>query len=222
MQIKTNDACACGKRIKMTRLLAGLSRKDMEETFFVSASTLQAWEIGKNPLNEKAAKKLIDIFRSKMLICSSEWLLYGIGNPPQIYNQPHYTQFNSNIDILVNWDDEISIQKEIGFFSKTNNDAIVMLVTDDGMEPFYFPGDYVGGKKRFSNHINSVIDMNCIVQLKDQSIYIRKIKKSKNAGLYNLFCNNPNTILHEPVLYEIDLIFAAPIIWHRKNDPKTI
>jgi transcriptional regulator with XRE-family HTH domain len=218
MQIKTNDPRACGKRIKTARLLAGLSRKEIEEKFFISASTLQAWEIGKNPLNEKNAKKLIDIFKSVALICSSEWLLFGIGTPPQTFSELQQAHKLQDKGEIITWDDEISIQKEIVFFSNVNKDVAIVIVTDDGMEPFYSPGDYVGGKKRFSGHINSTIGMNCIVQLKDQSIYIRKINKCQKIGLFNLFCNNPKTQVPEPVIFGVDLIFAAPIIWHRKNE----
>lgn len=222
MKIKTNDSHACGKRIKTARLLAGLSRKDMEEKFSISASTLQAWEIGKNPLNEKSANKLIEIFNSMMLICSSEWLLYGIGTPPRTLAE---LQKISNIDVsneTVNWSDEIAIQKEIDYFCTINKSSIVILINDDGMEPIYALGDYVGGKKHFSNQINSTVGMNCIVQLTDQSIYVRKVMKCLTNGLFNLFCNNPNSHVIDPVLSGVDLVFSAPIIWHRKNDPLII
>ena len=218
MLVKTNDPHACGKRIKTARLLAGLSRKEMEEKHSISASTLQAWEIGKNPLNEKNSKRLINIFKTMSIICSPEWLLFGIGAPPQSFNKLQAIQKTQDENEIIVWDDELSIQREIAFFSKVNKDPVIIIVTDDGMEPFYSYGEYVGGKKRFTENINSVIGMNCIVQLKDQSTFIRKINKSSKLGLFNLFCVNSQTQVPEPVIIGVDLIFAAPIIWHRRND----
>lgn len=219
MHVKTNNRFECGKRIKTARLLAGLSRKDMQEKFYISTSTLQAWEIGKNPLNEKNAKKLIGIFNSMKLLCSAEWLLYGIGTPPKTFSELQQIRTAQKKIEIVTWEDQISIQKEISFFSSVNSDAIVVVVNDNGMEPFYTLGDYVGGKKRFSKHIHSAVGMHCIVQLEDESIYIRQVKNCSRIGAYNLFCINPNSNVLEPVLFEVKIIFAAPIIWHRKNEP---
>lgn len=219
MQIKTNDSNACGKRIKTARMLAGLSRKQLEEKFYVSASTLQSWEIGRNPLNEKGAKRLVEIFSKNDLICSVEWLLYGVGTHPKTSDELKFiTSSKHGIIEPVNWNDEISIQKEIETFYIVNHDAVVLLVNDDGMEPAYAIGDYVGGKKRYREKISTALGMNCIVQFNEQISLVRRLKSGSRSGLYNLFCINPDATAQEPVICDVNLIFAAPIIWHRKND----
>jgi transcriptional regulator with XRE-family HTH domain len=218
MKVKTDDPIICGKRIKTARLLAGLSRKDMEDNYSICASTLQAWEIGKNPLNEKGARRLIDVFNKINLFCSVEWLLYGIGNPPKPFTAMQFNKSISDSHPLMNWDDELSIQKEIDIFYKVNNNAVVLLDHDDGMSPIYAIGDYVAGKKRYENQINTVVGKHCIVQLQDQSTFVRYLKNSTKDGLFNLFCTNANTAVQVPVMGDVSLVFAAPIIWHRKCD----
>lgn len=219
MKIKTDDPQICGKRIKTARLLAGLSRKEMEDKFFISASTLQSWEIGRNSLNEKGAKRLVDAFSSMNLICSAAWLMHGIGSPPKLSSELQlYKNDIQKTNDLIDWDDELSTQKEIDTFYKVNNNAIILLIHDDGMSPLYSLGDYVGGKKRYKDQISMAIGKHCIVQLHDQSTLVRHLKNSTKEGLFNLFCINSNTTVQEPVICDVSLVFAAPIIWHRKCD----
>jgi hypothetical protein len=87
------------------------------------------------------------------------------------------------------------------------------------MAPVYSLGDYVGGKKRYSNQINHVVDMNCIIQLQEHSTIVRRIKNGTAPDIFNLFCINPDADVQEPVMCDLNILFAAPIIWHRKKDP---
>jgi len=169
----------------------------------------------------KKAQKLTNIFKTLHVICSCEWLLFGIGQPPQLCQS--LTKLNNSqikAEEVTYWDDEIAAQQEINFFLKANRNAIVLLVNDKSMEPYFNVGDYVGGKKRFVENINSIVGMDCIVQLKNKIQLIRHVKNCNKPDVFNLYCKSWDASIINPALYEVELNFAAPIIWHRKKDEK--
>ena len=100
IEINNGDQKAhAGRRVKMTRTLAGLSRKDLEDKYGISMHTLQSWELGRNPLTDKAASKLVEIFHSTGVSCSMQWLLEGAGKSPALL-ESEFTPYPRLIKIL--------------------------------------------------------------------------------------------------------------------------
>ena len=64
---KKKTALERGKRIKLARHLANLTRKDMLELYGINPNTLNAWEKGTNCLTEESAQKLFEAFQAKGL-----------------------------------------------------------------------------------------------------------------------------------------------------------
>jgi len=219
---KTKDPISCGRRIKSARLLAGFSRRQFEDFSGISSSTIQSWEIGRNPLSEKMAKILMEYFGKAGLICSVEWLLHAVGSPPKTVEELNYLsqkQDDSNNSIeIINWSDEFSIQKDVENFYRSNKDAIVILINDDGMEPYYSRGDYVGGKKINLEYLDKLYGVNCIIQTDNEDIFVRQIRPAEQKQQVNIFCINPNTTVSDPVKMNVPPKFLAPVIWHRKPD----
>ena len=202
-----------GRRIKMARTLAGISRKDLEDKYGISMHTLQSWELGRNPLTEKAASRLVEIFYSAGISCSVQWLISGLGKSPTLLDSEfaHYPIVDNTIAPLLA--QENSIQKEINFFKNNNPNAIVIMVSDDTMEPVYSTGDFVGGiQYRDLNKINACIGHNCIIEIGDGTFF-RRLMKRKNE--YSLVCVNAQTETDEPVIFAKTILAATPIIWHR-------
>ncbi len=81
---------ARGKRLKFVRKLAGLSRKQLEKKYGISANTVQSWEVAKKGgLTERGAHRILAVIQKEGINCSIEWLLYGTGAPPRpVYS--HY------------------------------------------------------------------------------------------------------------------------------------
>lgn len=79
-----NDSAAMGQRIKRARMLAGLSRKDLEEKHGISPHTLQSWELGRNPINRTKAANLVEILHQYDVSCSIDWFLEGTGKGPSV------------------------------------------------------------------------------------------------------------------------------------------
>ncbi|MBA2649746.1 MAG: helix-turn-helix transcriptional regulator [Legionella sp.] len=204
---------SAGRRIKMARTLAGLSRKDLEEKYGISMHTLQSWELGRNPLTDKAASKLIEIFHNIGVSCSLQWLMEGSGKSPALVESEFTPYPLLDKDIAPLLDKEITIQKEIDFFRTNNPNASVIMVTDDSMEPRYAPGDFVGGTQYLiPQKINECIGHDCIVET-NEGTFFRRLMRRKNG--YTLVCLNPQTETEEPVIFTKHILAATPIIWHR-------
>jgi len=206
---KTNAA----RRIKMARTLAGISRKDLEEKYGISTHTLQSWELGRNPLTEKAASKLVKIFHNTGVSCSMQWLLEGSGKSPSLLDSEFTPYPAIDKDIAPLLAQETSIQKEIDFFRANNPNAIVIMVSDDTMEPRYSEGDFVGGTQYLTlQKINECVGHDCILEIGDGTFF-RRLMQRKNG--YALVCLNAQTEAEEPVIFAKTILAATPIIWHR-------
>lgn len=208
-----NDQTNIGRRIKMVRNLAGISRKDLENKHGISMHTLQSWELGRNPITEKVASKLVEIFHSNGVNCSTQWLLNGEGKSPSLLDS-HFTPYPTiEKDIAPLFTQENIIQKEIEFFKTNNHNAVVIMVTDDAMEPIYANGDFVGGIQYMDTpQINQCVGHDCIVET-SEGIFFRRLLQRKNG--FALACLNAQTELEEPVIFTKVILAATPVIWHR-------
>lgn len=207
-----------GQRLKALRLMAGLTREELASKYSVSASTLQSWEAAKaGGLTIKGANKMIDIFRQERIRCHLDWLLHGIGDPPQLSNQQfqvHEQEVN-----YTSTAEHDAILQELLTFRKLNGETLDIVVNDDGMSPHYKSGDVVAGKKRSGSSIQSLIGYDCIVITKQNESFLRKLKAGSKPDCYTLICINYDTDLTTPILYDQELIAVAPVIWHRRKDP---
>lgn len=211
---------ARGKRLKTARLMAGLTRQNLEKKYHISASTIQSWEAAKaGGLTDRGVNRVIPILRQEGIFCSADWLLYGVGNPPQPVNLQSKTfqtgKFNPSPQLP---EDKVIIQ-ELLAFRELNTNVVDFIVSDDGMEPHFSRGDYVGGKRRMGEDIENVVGMDCIVETVNQGIFLRRLKPGTSSGIYTLICTNPNTTVSTPTLYDQTLLSAAPVVWHRRHDP---
>ncbi|WP_133139687.1 helix-turn-helix domain-containing protein [Legionella genomosp. 1] len=202
-----------GRRIKTARSLAGISRKDLEQKFGISMHTLQSWELGRNPLNEKTASKLVEILHSAGVSCSMQWLLNGSGKSPSLVNSDFVPFPVLDKDIAPLLSQESSIQREIEFFKSNNPNAIAMMVSDDTMEPSYSKGDFVGGIKYLNAvDIEKCLGHDCIIEINEGTYFRRLVKR--NSG-FALVCLNAQTEVEEPVIFTKRILAVTPIIWHR-------
>ena len=108
---------------------------------------------------------------------------------------------------------ENTIQKEIEFFKTNNPNAVVIMVSDDAMEPVYSNGDFVGGiQYRDLKKIEACVGHDCIIEI-GEGTFFRRLMKRKNG--FSLVCVNAQTETDEPVIFAKNILAATPIIWHR-------
>lgn len=210
-----------GERLKYIREhLIKLSRAEIQEKHGLSQDTLAAWENGKINITEKSIERCIKIYNAENLIFSKEWLLTGEGLSPNFSFElnRYFKSFPSEWDSKF-IDDHILIAKEIEYFRSLTLNSVTALISTEDMLPLYSLGDYVGGRLKSKKELENCIGKDCIVRTKDQATYIRRIAKGKDKKHFNLVCINPHWKGNvEPVLFNVEIESAAPIIWHRRSD----
>lgn len=208
-------------RIKRVRNLANLTRKQMCENSTIKPQTLIGWEVARHGgLSKIGARKIIERIALEGVICSFEWLFDGEGQGPTLI--PDY---GSNKDALnctsLHDDKKLSederIIDELRLFRKHYTDSIELQITDDTMSPRFVIGDYVAGVKLYHEDIAKLVDNICIVQLESGAILTRLLKTGNKEGYYTLICLNYETNKAEPIIYNVKLICAARVIFHRKK-----
>lgn len=211
-----------GLRLKRLRNLANLSRRDIEDKYYIKINTLKGWEVGRHGgLTEKGAIKILNILEQEGVICTLDWILYDIGRGPTVAEK-FDTEPEEEITVPthIKESEEKQIIDELIFFRQNHANTIDLIIDDDSMEPCYKKGMYVAGIKRFEDKIGKVVGHNCIVQTTNGRLLLRNLRKGSKPGSYNLICLNTQSNINEPVIYNTELVSAAPVIWQRIKDPE--
>ena len=202
------------KRIKVARVLSGLTRKQFCKKYNVNEHTYQSWEQGKVKFSYANASKIADFFQQEDVRCTAHWLLTGLGIQPTSTNSHaiYIKDFQSNTSL----NEAENIEKENNYFKEINNNAITCVISDDALAPAYLQHDRVGGiileDQKYSLHFNTP----CIIQLPDNRILVRIFTPGNIPNRYNLWSINPKTLAEEPILYNSPVILVAPVVWWRR------
>lgn len=206
-----------GQRLKYIRSLLRVSRAYIQEKYGIPEVTLKSWENGTTNLTKSGAQRCAEFYRNEGMIVSEDWILEGVGiDPKSAVSVSHYFATPTSKDLPLE-DEEIVMMRDANLFKESHPNAVIMIVSNDDMRPFYKPGDYVGGKMRYGADVVDAVNKDCIVYLKNGERFFRRLIKNSAAG-YNLTCLNPNEETSEPVLFNIDVDGVAPVIWHRWKD----
>lgn len=204
------------QRIKAARSIAGYAeRKAFCHKFGFPLATLEAWERGKNLLTSKGARRLVDILRGVGIYCSEEWLLEGKGISPRPLKEFIEEEDLSPHNPYHSLDKNLKIAKEISTFITLNEGAHVTLIRDDAMLPFYEEGDYVGGIRKAGSFLSEAVNKRCIIELLNGNTIVRQLYQGKDKGSYNISAINLNSKKGPILEQNVEILSAAPIIWHR-------
>lgn len=208
----TPDARA--SRLRRLRNMANLNRQQMCDDEHLNINTYKGWEIARyGGLPQDGAERVVKRVSREGVICTVDWLLFGKGQGP--YVTPGYFSYSKEEK---NDEDVELIMREIMLFQQQFSNTTFSEIQDDGMEPRYKLGDIVAGIRRFENDINSLINSNCIIQTETGEVIIRRLKKGTEKNKYMLSCINSHTKIEKPIIYDVKLIYAAPIIRHYIKD----
>lgn len=211
---------ARAERLRQVRKMVGATLEEVPHSFGISKHTFYAWESGRNPIRSRVVPTLISAFRKAGVYCSEDWLTEGEGISPRFMNER--TDFISDEESSnsVAWESvhsELGVVAEIHTFQTVNKGTDVRLISDDAMAPLYNLGEYVGGVKRMGEEIAShALNYNCIVKTVEGDCCVRRVTRGAEPNRYTLVCLNPNAQVEDPLLYNVELEWAAPILWHRK------
>jgi len=201
---------ARGERLRRLRNMANLSREELCNIDTLNVTTYKGWEIGRfGGLSSSGAKEVIKRVAKERVVCSLNWLLNGQGCGPFV--------IADTSSICNNYDDISTIIQEITVFQNNFKDGIFLEILDDGMLPQYKIGDYVAGIKKNSDEISPLIGEVCIIQTANNEILVRQMLKGTLNDTYTLVCVNAKTTVISPVLFDVEISTAAPIIRHYKR-----
>ena len=130
-------------------------------------------------------------------------MLHGVGRSA--------TQITKDFDIHEG--EENHIAKELLLFSELQH-SLTTVVKDDGMIPFLYPGNYVGGI--IVQDIENAIGKECIITADNDEVFVRILKKGKEPARYDLICLNEQAVLVKKEIKNTAIKFAAPIVWIRR------
>lgn len=213
-----NEAHDRADRLRRIRNLTNLSRKELCEKAGININTYIGYEVGRyGGLTKKGANKIINYAATQGVYSSMEWVMHGIGQAPRVVTDIQQDCSRTNdIYYLGGKNEEQKISEEINLFGNHYSNTTNYQIIDDGMFPTYNISDYVSGVIQLGDEINFLIGFDCIVKTESGEILVRNLRQGTKKNHYTLICNNPKTNINLPVMYNIKLLFAARIIWHRR------
>ncbi len=209
---KTELDIARAKRVLSLRKMTGLSRREFAKRYGVAPGTLQHWEdVHGNGLTEKGARRLINALQSSGIYCSIEWLMQGTGRGPSTDSELHaipaaYSAATENNNIIA----------ELNLFYQHYKEAIDCTIIDDGMSPQFKINDRVAGNRHYGAAIAHCLYQECIVMTIEGDLLVRELRRSELPNHYTLACVNSRTSVAKPIIYDVELVSAAPVIWIRR------
>lgn len=204
-----------GKRLKSLREFSGITSLEMADIAGVSKSSISYWEnAARGGLTRKGAEKIIAGMLKYGIQCELSWLWFGEGpEPTLIQNNLQAIKEKSLIDCNQKLSNSgpispvfMTIEKEIEFFLRINQNAVVAKLEDNLMHPQFSPSDIVGGIWQNSSFIFD--EKVCIIRCED-ILRVRIIKKIKE----NIEIMHINQQTEEYLnVNKIDFSEIAPVI----------
>jgi len=213
------------KRLKVVRQMTGLTRQAFASKYGISFSNFQNWEGPRyGGLTEQGAEKVLAGCHTEGVEATLEWLMHGVEPGPHItekfYRKNNLAEPKSKVVPQSNDAELELITNELLLFKQNHQQQVLdMMVNDDGMYPQYKIGDYIAGKIFNGKNISKLLNLDCIIRLTDDTLIFRNLRRGNSETRFNLVCSNINTSVKKPILYDITLICAAPVIWIRKKSP---
>lgn len=204
------------KRLKCLREISGLTRDMIKARYNISRGTLQNWESARfGGLTAKGAAQVIKAMQAEGIQVTHDWLFHGIGDYPSMLNKNSQSSQKQHLKPQ-------SIQ-ELVHFHQNNTDVIDMIASDQCMWPHIHKEDLVAGVRTYQDDILKLINKIAIVQTHEHGTLIRKIAPGNIAGTYHLMVTNLEACRDiSPILYNVNIISAAEVIWIRTGHRKPL
>jgi transcriptional regulator with XRE-family HTH domain len=213
---------ARAERLKRVRNLANLSRIEMCVGTNLNVNTLKGWEISRfGGLSKNGAEKIVARLASVGVICSVDWLMYEIGDAPQVN-----LSFTTEIPIeimepnLTEEKEKKLMTEELLLFRSHTSKSLDYIITDDSMSPMFEKGDMVAGVK--VKNPQETVGKPAIVTLQDGRKLLRKIYKGTAPQSFTLIAIALESNAKDLILLDTPVKLIAPVIWHRKRSPGRI
>lgn len=233
--IKSEVAVERGKRLRFLRNITGMVTQTFGRLCGIGRTTVSSWEQGINPLTERGAEKVVHAVRKEGIRCTTLWLLHGLGDAPRIIEQDKLSKLNYQIltpsETSSLQEEQMGyggsdVEKEIELFKRDHPDHLVYRIKDDSMYPNYQENEWVGGVKLSPQAMDLAHGLDCIVQLKNDALLVRRIKiESLGALKLSLYAINAEVSVEHPPLRhmiasQIDALVPIIRVWRESFENK--
>lgn len=202
---------ARGMRLTILRIMCGCRTAKAfceAEATDLNTLTYTQWENGRNTgISKVGVKKVIARAKALGVLCTPEWLMFGIGQ------FPHADEHLADEAVDDHFDESIAIASEIEVFARLKQ-SVTLTVDDDGMAPEYQPGDIVGGIK--FKKLTDALGLTCIVQLASGALCVRYVDQATLPDHFTLRCANLASQTCS-TQHDVQLIMAAPVVLRRRK-----
>lgn len=208
------------KRLRILLDMTPFSMEKFCEKYHFSTTTVKYWTRAKgNGLTGKGAKRIVDAMLQEGVQCQALWLMTGKGSYPQYVDIRKNRRVKQSKILLPEEFYTQKINEEIDLFCHAFENAIILQIFDDGMDPPFAIEDFVGGIRLYGKDIQQLIGMSCIVETENNQHYCRRLTQGTEEGHFNLVCINQSTTVAMPNQYNIRLNSAALISRFWKKEP---
>ncbi|KAB8035612.1 hypothetical protein GCL60_16830 (plasmid) [Silvanigrella paludirubra] len=200
-----------GDRITYLRKQARLTRIFIREKYSISENTLRKWEENKLKVPEDKIDLIFYVFNNEGVQVTKEWIKSGKGDKPLFSINYEKIKISS-----IKNDDVLALEEMQLLISTDKENLVYMLLENDTMFPYYQPISWIIGKK--NNNLSSCIGKDCIIKVKNNNSFtFRRVGYSEKKDCFNLYILNTYDIkFSDPVYYDVEVEFIAPISWIRK------
>ncbi len=184
------------QRVRMLRDLLDISRPKFAARHpRLSKSNIRNWEEGdKSGLSDSGARYLAAAAQSLGVTVSEEWLLDGIGRPPE-----------KPIIETVNTETGLDLESALRTLCKRFPQTMSVLIKNDTLTPALSTGDFAVGERLPSDNIANAVNSLCIVETIEGEIQIGYLEKTADDE-YSLQDKAINVLSVAP----ITLVMRAP------------
>lgn len=208
---------ARGTRARSVREALRYSRRVLAAKYpFLKEGTLQNWEDARfGGLTENGARQLAKAYQAEGLDCREEWLFYGIGPSP--FETSYTVGIHQKQIPEQKMDYNTLVTKGLELLYQYHHNTVDAIVADDGMQPGLWAGDHVAGIRYFSEDFESILNTPCIIHTQLGELLVRILIRGSKPERYTLKCTNHNTTVAQPVLTDVRIFSAAPILWMSRD-----
>jgi len=195
-EIKSSKLAFPYERLRFIRVLANLTRDEIEEKYSIPETTLRKWETARIPLTDKGINRCLTMYKNEGVVATKSWILQGIG--PRPYLSVEFGEKDKLNDTILN------------HFKNTYNNCVLFKVTDELMLPRYGINDTVIGDI-YIGDIEKLHNCDCIVLLENDDLLLRRFLYIEE-NTFALMCTN-SIKTNKPVLYNVSIKYIAPVLW---------
>lgn len=178
-----NPAESLGGRLHRIRKLKKISQQQVAEFLDVARETITRWEHNVNEPNQANIKKLATLYATPAV-----YLQYGGSGGPKTVSVLGHVGAGANV---FPFSDGPFEQIEAPFGSP--DDLAALIVRGDSMMPELSDGDFVLYRTAQQNP-DDLIGRRCILRLEDGAVLVKRLRRGKDFGCYDLDSTNAATI----------------------------